>query len=142
MKYFIANLSAHSLLMIFLLILLIIFSNRNRRRKNKWAFSYLIPVVLSVGIVIYISLIIAPRFCDITDVLSQNYQSYTGTLEKKSFFNNYIIVDGTRYYYNPLHEIPNEGENVKVLYTHNSNFAMSVEYAPVVVMEENSEAEG
>ncbi len=139
MKYFIANLSAHSILLIFLIVFLIFFSNHNRKRKNRWAFSYLIPVVLSIGIVVYIGLIVAPRFCDITDVLSQNYQSYTGTLEKKAFLNNYIIVDGKRYYYNPLHEIPNEGENVRVLYTHNSNFAMSVEQAPVVEIDDNSE---
>ena len=141
MKYFIANLSAHFMLLIILIVLEIIFSNRNRKRKNKYAFTFLLPTVTAVMIIIYTWWIIGPRLLDITDVVAGTYQSYTGTLERKSFFNNYVVIDGQKYYYNPLHNIPDSGESVRVLYTHNSNFAMSVEPAPVVEVEENTEEE-
>ncbi|MCQ2533393.1 MAG: hypothetical protein MJ172_02350 [Clostridia bacterium] len=127
MRYFIANLMAHLCVILVLIVLIIIFSKRNQKRKNKYAFSYLLPTIFAIITVAYIGLIVGPRLLDITDVIDGTYQSYTGTLEKKSFFNNFVEVDGIRFYHNPLHEIPEIGQPVRVLYTHNSDFTVSVE---------------
>lgn len=132
MRYFIANLGAHLLMLFFLITLIIIFSKRNSARKNKFAFSFLLPTIFAVITITYVFLIVGPRLLDITDVINGTYQSYTGTLEKKSFFNNYVEVDGIRFYHNPLHEIPDVGESVRVLYTHNSDFTVSVECVEIV----------
>lgn len=127
MRYFIANLLAHFGVILVLITLLIVFSKRNKARKNRYAFSYLLPTFFAIITILYLGFIVGPRLLDITDVINGTYQSYTGTLEEKSFFNNYVVVDGYRFYHNPLHEIPEIGDPVRVLYTHNSNFTVSVE---------------
>lgn len=127
MKYYIANLSIHVLIVLALTVIIIIFSNRNKRRETKHVLSYFMPTLLAIGVAFYMYFITAPRLLDMSDVATQNYYSYTGQIEEISLFNNSFIIDGTRYYINPLRDLPREGSKVRIRYTRFSNYVISVE---------------
>jgi hypothetical protein len=126
MKYFIANLVVHSLVTLILVILSVTFSNRNKKGKTRNPVAYFLPIVFCALAVVYTVLFTAPRLLDIAAVKSDNYYSYTGTLEDVSVFNNALVVDGDRYYINPLRNIPEEGSNVKVRYTRYGHYVVEV----------------
>lgn len=127
MKYYIANLSVHVLIVLALTVIIIIFSNRNKRRETKHVLSYFVPTLLAIGVAFYMYFITAPRLLDMSDVATQNYYSYTGQIEEISLLNNSFIIDGTRYYINPLRDLPREGSKVRIRYTRFSNYVISVE---------------
>lgn len=127
MKYYIANLAVHLAVTIIFIILLIVFSNRNKKRKTKYPVSYFIPTVLAIVIVAYVYGITGPRLLDLSDVASQDYYSYTGEIDEISVFNNTLTVDGQEYYINPLRELPEVGEKVRIRYTRFSRYVISVE---------------
>lgn len=127
MKYYIANLAVHLAVTIIFIILLIVFSNRNKKRKTKYPVSYFIPTVLAILIVAYVYGITGPRLLDLSDVASQDYYSYTGEIDEISVFNNTLTVDGQEYYINPLRELPEVGEKVRIRYTRFSRYVISVE---------------
>ena len=126
MKYFIANLAVHTLVTLVFVIFSVFFSNRNKKGKTKHPVSYFLPLVFCAFAVTYTVIFTAPRLLDIAAVKSDNYYSYTGTLEDVSLFNNALVVDGERYYINPLRDIPEEGANVKVRYTRNGHYEVEV----------------
>jgi len=68
----------------------------------------------------------------LSDVARQNYYSYTGVIEEISVLNNYLVVDGQKYYINPLRDLPEEGAHVKIRYTRYSNYVISVESVDMV----------
>ena len=127
MKYYIANLSIHVLMVLALTVIIIIFSNRNKRRETKHVLSYFVPTLLAIGVAFYMYFITAPRLLDMSDVATQNYYSYTGQIEEISLFNNSFMIDGVRYYINPLRDLPREGSKVRIRYTRFSNYVISVE---------------
>lgn len=127
MKYYIANLAVHLAVTIIFIILLIVFSNRNKKRKTKYPVSYFIPTVLAIVIVAYVYGITGPRLLDLSDVATQDYYSYTGEIDEISVFNNALTVDGQEYYINPLRELPEVGEKVRIRYTRFSRYVISVE---------------
>lgn len=127
MKYYIANLSIHVLVVLALTVIIIIFSNRNKRRETKHVLSYFVPTLLAIGVAFYMYFITAPRLLDMSDVATQNYYSYTGQIEEISLFNNSFMIDGVRYYINPLRDLPREGSKVRIRYTRFSNYVISVE---------------
>jgi len=127
LKYYIANLAVHVLMVLALTVIIIIFSNRNKRRETKHVFSYFVPTLLAIGVAFYMYFITAPRLLDMSDVATQNYYSYTGQIEEISLFNNSFIIDGVRYYINPLRDLPREGSKVRIRYTRFSNYVISVE---------------
>lgn len=126
MKYFIANLSVHTIVALVFVILCVVFANRNRRGKTRHPVTYFLPIVFCALAVLYTIFFTAPRLLDIAAVKSDNYYSYTGTLEEVSVFNNFLVVDGKRYYINPLRTIPEEGTNVKVRYTKYGHYVVEV----------------
>lgn len=126
MKYFIANLAVHTIVALVLIIFSVFFSNRNKKGRTKHPVAYFLPIVFCALAVIYTVLFTAPRLLDIAAVKSDNYYSYTGTLEDVSVFNNSLVVDGERYYINPLRNIPEEGANVKVRYTRYGHYVVEV----------------
>ena len=127
MKYYIANLGAQFFIVLVLLILIVIFSNRNRKRKTRSPVFYFIPTGIALIIALFVFNIMAPRLLDLSDVATQNYYSYTGVIEEVAPLNNYLTVDGTKYYINPLRELPEVGTNVRIRYTRHSNYVISVE---------------
>jgi len=127
LKYYIANLSIHVLMVLALTVIIIIFSNRNKRRETKHVLSYFVPTLLAIGVAFYMYFITAPRLLDMSDVATQNYYSYTGQIEEISLFNNSFMIDGVRYYINPLRDLPREGSKVRIRYTRFSNYVISVE---------------
>ena len=127
MKYYIANLAVHVLLVLVLIVVIVIFSNRNKRRETRHVFSYFVPTILAVGVAFYVYFITGPRLLDMSDVATQNYYSYTGQIDEISLFNNSFIIDGVRYYINPLRDLPREGSKVRIRYTRFSNYVISVE---------------
>lgn len=127
MKYYIVNLAVHLAVTLIFIILLIVFSNRNKKRKTKYPVSYFIPTVLAIVIVAYVYGITGPRLLDLSDVASQDYYSYTGEIDEISLFNNTLTVDGQEYYINPLRELPEVGEKVRIRYTRFSRYVISVE---------------
>lgn len=126
MKYFIANLSIHLLITLFFMILVIVFTNRNRKGQTKYPVSYFLPLVFSILTILHAIFFTAPRLLDISNLMTQNFYSYTGTLEEVSVLNNTFMVDGEKYFINPLWELPPEGTPVRIRYTSYSNFAIEV----------------
>ena len=61
MKYYIANLSIHVLMVLALTVIIIIFSNRNKRRETKHVLTYFVPTLLAIGVAFYMYFITAPR---------------------------------------------------------------------------------
>lgn len=136
MKYFIANLSVHIIVVIALVVIIIIASNRNKRGETKHSLTYFLPLMLSILAVCYMFYFVGPRLLDITDVANDNYYLYTGYVEEISPVNNYIVVDGVTYYINPMRELPAEGSYVKVRCTSNSNYAIEVSDAEELVVDD------
>ena len=104
MKYYLANLGVHIAVNLILTLIVIVSSDRNKRGQTKHALTYFLPFVVSIVTVLYMINFTAPRLLDLTDVTGQNYYSYTGTLEEISSMNNYFIIDGEKYYINPLRD--------------------------------------
>ena len=127
MKYYIANLSVHVLLVLILTVVIIIFSNRNKKRLTRHVFSYFVPTILAVAVAFYVYFITGPRLLDLSDVATQNYYSYTGQIDEIALLNNSFTIDGVRYYINPMRELPREGSKVRIRYTRVSNYVISVE---------------
>ncbi|MBR1798221.1 MAG: hypothetical protein IJ757_09485 [Clostridiales bacterium] len=127
MRYYIANLAVHVVVMLALIVIIIVFSDRNRKRKTKHAITYFVPTVAAVIAAFYLFKITGPRLLDLSDVATQNYYSYTGQIEEISPLNNSFLIDGDRYYINPLRDLPEAGEKVRIRYTRYSNYVISVE---------------
>jgi len=132
MKYYIVNLAFHVIITMILFVVTVISSNRNRKRKTAHTLTYFLPVVASITIAVYVFKITGPRLLDLSDVARQNYYSYTGVIEEISVLNNYLVVDGQKYYINPLRDLPEEGAHVKIRYTRYSNYVISVESVDMV----------
>ena len=64
---------------------------------------------------------------DLSDVATQDYYSYTGTIDDISIFNNVFEMDGEIYYINPLRKLPEEGTKVRIRYTRYSRYVISVD---------------
>ena len=137
MKYFIANLSVHLVVTLLLIILIVVFTNRNKRGSTKHTFTYFLPFILSAVAVVYMVIYTAPRLLDLTDVTNQNYYSYTGFVEEIAPLNNYIVIDGTTYYINPLRDLPIEGSYVRVRYTTYSKYAIEVSFMEEVNVDDS-----
>ncbi|HAW16069.1 MAG TPA: hypothetical protein DCW41_05125 [Clostridiales bacterium] len=141
MKYFLANLGLHLLVNFILTLIVIIGSNRNNRGQTKHSLTYFVPFMVSILTVLYMVKITGPRLLDLTDVAGQNYYSYTGTIEEKSAFKNYLIVDGEKYFINPLRDLPEEGSYVKIRYTRYSKYVIEVAPAEAVPIDSDSPGE-
>ena len=126
MKYFLANLGIHTLFLILLIIILVVTFNRNKKHKVKHTLTYFIPVIVSVLIILDLVKLTAPRYLDLSSIISQNYYSYTGVIDEIGRFNNYVVIDGVTYYINPLRELPQPGTQVKVKYSSHSNYAIEI----------------
>lgn len=127
MKYYIANLAVHVLLVLMLTVVIIIFSNRNKKRLTRHVLSYFVPTILAVAVAFYVYFITGPRLLDLSDVATQNYYSYTGQIDEIALLNNSFTIDGVRYYINPMRQLPHEGSKVRIRYTRFSNYVISVE---------------
>ena len=110
-----------------LTVIVIVFSNRNKKRKTNHVLTYFLPTITAFAVAFYVYFITGPRLLDLSDVATQNYYSYTGQIEEISLFNNSFTIDGTRYYINPLRDLPKEGSKVRIRYTRFSNYVISVE---------------
>ena len=128
MNYFIANISCHALVCILLIVLMVIVSNRNFKRKTKHVVTYFMPVVLLILIGFDITRYLAPRMLDLNNVLSNITYTQTGRIEEVSQFNNYFVVNGEKYFINPMRGEFEVGALVRVKYTPQSNYAMSLYY--------------
>lgn len=126
MKYFLANLGVHIAINLILTLIVIRSSDRNRKGQTKHTLTYFLPFIMSIVTVLYMINFTAPRLLDLTDVTGQNYYSYTGTLEEISSMNNYFIIDGQKYYINPLRDIPEVGSLVKIRYTRYGKYVIEV----------------
>ncbi|GEM_PF-476905 len=126
MKYYLANLGVHIAINLILTLIVIRSSDRNRKGQTKHTLTYFLPFIMSIVTVLYMINFTAPRLLDLTDVTGQNYYSYTGTLEEISSMNNYFIIDGQKYYINPLRDIPEVGSLVKIRYTRYGKYVIEV----------------
>lgn len=136
MKYYLANLGVHALVSLVLVLLIVIFTNRNKKRKTKHVIAYFFPFILAALAIFHMARYTAPRLLDLTDVYKQNYFSYTGTLEEVSSLGNYIVVDGVKYYVNPIHKAPEVGTLIKVKYTNYGHYAVEVSQSETPVVEQ------
>ena len=126
MNYFFANLAGHCVFCGLLIILLVIFTNRNMKRKTKHSLTYFLPVILLIAIGFDIVRYVAPRLFDINNVLGSVTYTYTGNVEEISGLHNYFVVDGKKYYINPMRGDLELGSTVRIKYTPSSNYAMAV----------------
>lgn len=136
MKYFIANLGAHSLVVLFLVFLMVLFTNRNHKHKTKHTLAFFLPLLIGGAIIYDMVFVTAPRYLDLSAVINENYYSHTGTVDKIGYFNNYIVIDGKTYYINPLRDLPSEGTYVRVKYAGHSLYA--IEVAPLEAVDVTS----
>ncbi|MBQ6304751.1 MAG: hypothetical protein IJK83_12145 [Clostridiales bacterium] len=126
MRYFIANLAVHLIILAALTVFACIFASRNRKRKTKHVISYFFPILFALVAIIDIVLYTAPRLLDINSMINSNYYYTTGTVEKIGFLKNYFIIDGNYYYLNPLHNNLNESDLVRVKHTPFSSFTVEM----------------
>ena len=127
MKYYLLNLAVHVAITIVLIAVTLFLFDRNRKRRTKYPVTYFAASVMAVVTVVYMFCFSGPRMLDLSDVATQDYYSYTGTIDDISIFNNAIEMDGEIYYINPLRKLPEEGTKVRIRYTRYSRYVISVD---------------
>ena len=127
MKYYVVNLIAHSLVTIALIAVIIVTFSRNQKRKTKHVQTYFLPFIFAIFAVLDLCFLTGPRLLDLSSMINDTLETHTGVVTDIAYFNNYIEVDGHRYYLNPLNVLPNVGDTVKVRFTPNAGFAGSLE---------------
>jgi len=126
MRYYLLNLAVHVVILAVLILLACIFAKRNRKRKTKSVFGYFLPTVFAIIAILDLSLITAPRLMDISSVAGRSYYYDTGEVTEVSFLKTSFIVDGKRYYINPMRLKIKVGDTVRIKHTQYSNFTAEV----------------
>ena len=127
MKYYLLNLAVHVAITIVLIAVTLFLFDRNRKHRTKYPVTYFAASVMAVVTVVYMFCFSGPRMLDLSDVVTQDYYSYTGTIDDISIFNNAFEMDGEIYYINPLRKLPEEGTKVRIRYTRYSRYVISVD---------------
>ena len=117
MRYYLVNLAIHLLILAVLILLACIFAMRNRKRKTKSIIGYFLPTVFAILAILDLVLLSAPRLMDISSVAGRSYYYDTGEVTEVSFFKTSFVVDGKRYYINPLRLKIKEGDTVRIKHT-------------------------
>ena len=127
MVYFTINLMIHMTISCFFIIFILRFAKINKQRKNTRGISFLFPVLLSILFLFHAILNTFPKLADTVPVFTQVYQPpQSGTVESISFFNNSLVIDGTKYFYNPFAYKPEEGDIIQIYSTPYSHYAAKV----------------
>lgn len=126
MKYYFVNLGLHLLVTIILIVLLIITTNRNKKGKTSRGVWFFLPVVLSIAVVFHLAVYTTPRLMDIKSVVTNSARESDGIVESISPLNNYIIVDGEKYFINPKHSYPETGTRVQFTCAPNSHVILEL----------------
>lgn len=126
MRYYLVNLAAHVLILAVLILLACIFARRNRKRKTKSVIGYFLPTLFAIIAILDLSFTTAPRLMDISSVASRSYYYDTGEVTEVSFLKNSFVVDGKRYYINPLRLRIKVGDTVRIKHTQYARFTTEV----------------
>lgn len=126
MTYFIVSISALSLILLVLIVFMLIFLWRNHKRKTRYAVTYFIPVLIAIVSMIYIYEVIFPVYSDVVNVVNHNYIITNGSIEEVSDSKMSIRVNGEIYSINPMDNTYKKGDNVKIKYTPNSKYVISI----------------
>ena len=126
MRYFLVNLAIHVVILGLLIMLTCIFSLRNKKRKTKSVIAYFFPLLFALVAVLDLAFITAPRLMDISNVAGNSYFYDTGEVTEVSFLKNYFVVDGKRYFMNPLRLKVKVGDTVRIKHTYYSLFTSEV----------------
>lgn len=126
MKYFYANLAAHTVVFIVFVILTVVFLNRNNKRKVKHGFMFLAPVFFATISILYMVFLTGPRILDVRNMTEDMYQFTSGKIETIGYFNNTIQIEGKTFYINPLADIPEEGTSVRIKHTSYGNYVVEM----------------
>lgn len=126
MRYFLVNLAMHLVFLAILVLLTCIFVARNRARKTKRVAFYFLPVVLAFLAILDLGLITAPRLMDISSIASKSYYYDTGEVTEVSFLKTSFVVDGKRYYMNPMRMKIKVGDTVRIKHTQYARFTSEV----------------
>lgn len=126
MRYFMLNLAIHCVVLVILIMLVCIFAKRNKKRKTKKVIAYFLPVVFAVLAILDLAFITAPRLMDISNVAGRSYFYDTGEVTEISFLKNSFVVDGKRYFINPMRLKIKLGDTVRIKHTNYSLFTVEV----------------
>ena len=126
MRYFLVNLAIHVVILGLLIMLTCIFSLRNKKRKTKRVIAYFFPLLFALVAILDLAFITAPRLMDISNVAGNSYFYDTGEVTEVSFLKNYFVVDGKRYFMNPLRLKVKVGDTVRIKHTYYSLFTSEV----------------
>jgi hypothetical protein len=126
MRYYLVNLANHLLILVVLILLACIFAMRNRKRKTKSIIGYFLPTVFAILAILDLVLLSAPRLMDISSVVGRSYYYDTGEVTEVSFLKTSFVVDGKRYYINPLRLKIKVGDTVRIKHTQYARFTSEV----------------
>ena len=128
MNYFIANLAAHIVIVIFFAILACICANRNRKNKTKHVVSFFFPVIFAIIAIFFGCRYAGPKLFDLSSVLNEKYFTHSGTVTSVSPLKNYFEIDGDNYYMNPLRNKIEEGDDVRIRFTPYAKYVVDVTF--------------
>jgi hypothetical protein len=126
MRYYLVNLAIHMLILAVLILLACIFAKRNRKRKTKSVIGYFLPTFFAILAILDLTLLTAPRLMDISSVAGRSYYYDTGEVTEVSFLKTSFVVDGKRYYMNPMRLKIKVGDTVRIKHTQYARFTSEV----------------
>lgn len=112
MTYFFINLAFHLMISVVLFIILRHFFINDQQRKNKVWISYFFPVVASIILLTQASYFTFPRVLASAEMIRNDFSLQTGTVEEVGFLNNKLVIEGEKYYFNPMIYKPKEGDSL------------------------------
>ena len=127
MVYFTFNLMIHLSISSILVVFILRFATTNKKRKNTKGISFLFPVALSVIFLFHATTNTFPKLADTVSVYREISQPLReGEVESVSFFNNTLVMDGVKYFYNPFIQKPKKGENIKLYCSPHSRYIVKL----------------
>lgn len=127
MFYFAINLIVHLIITCFLVLFILRFAKANKQRKNTRGISFLLPLVFSVIFFLHAVTNTFPKLADSIPVFTETYQPLKeGEVESISLFNNSLVIDGIKYFYNPFAHKPEKGDVLQIYSTQHSHYIVKL----------------
>src|SRR5574344_2872392 len=126
MRYFLANLVVHIIMILFLVFMMCLCTQRNRKHQTKYATGCFLPLFFAILAIFWVYFVAGPRLLDFKSVINSNYYSDTGVVTDVSLLKNYFVIDGVCYYMNPLRNSLEAGEEVRIKNTQYSHYTIEI----------------
>ena len=134
MVYFFINLIIHIAVSVFLLGGMLRFIRMNRTRKNRKGLTFFMPVVCVAIFSFHAFTNTLPKMADIPAMVQSTYQPMkSGIVESVGWFNNTVVIDGVKYYFNPFAYKPVVGDHLNISAT---EYAKYIAHFSIVELKE------